>query len=118
MMGSRSVRNGSIAVVILAAGRSSRMGYAKQVAAVQGVPMIVRAVDVALACGADSTWIVLGAHAAAIEELLAPICERNAKLHLLHNAAWATGQAGSVHCAITAVPADVGAALFLPVDQP
>ena len=111
-------REGEIAAVILAAGRSSRMGRAKQVEVVDGVPMVVRAVTTALACGADRVWVVTGAHATAVEAVLMPYCQQHLHLRLLHNAEWETGQASSVCCAIEALSPQIAAALFLPVDQP
>ena len=111
-------RSGSVAAVILAAGRSSRMGHAKQVAVVEGTPMVVRAVTVALACGADTVWVVTGAYGAAVEAVLASLCQQHGQLRLLDNEAWATGQASSVQNAIKALPEETAAVLFLPVDQP
>ncbi|HRW08231.1 MAG TPA: nucleotidyltransferase family protein [Caldilineaceae bacterium] len=111
-------RSGSVAAVILAAGRSSRMGHAKQVAVVEGTPMVVRAVTVALSCGADTVWVVTGAYGTVVEAVLSSLCQQHRQLHLLDNEAWATGQASSVQNAIKALPEETAAVLFLPVDQP
>lgn len=109
----------AVVAVILAAGRSSRMGRPKQVEPVDGVPMVVRAVTVALQSDVDTVVVVTGAYALAVgtalQELLATYPER---LSLLHNVAWATGQASSVRAAVEAYATTANALLFLPVDQP
>lgn len=110
---------GSICAVVLAAGRSSRMGRAKQLEIVDGTPMVVRALQTALASNADAVLLVTGAYAEAVTALVAPLKQMaGTRLHLVHNADWATGQASSVRAAVQALPASCQAALFLPTDQP
>lgn len=108
-----------IYAVVLAAGRSSRMGRAKQLEIVHGTPMVVRALQTALASRVDQVILVTGAYAeevaAIIEELRH---DAGTRLHLVHNADWATGQASSVRAAVQALPPTCHAALFLPTDQP
>jgi len=108
-----------VMTIVLAAGRSSRMGRAKQLEVVDGAPMVVRATQTALASVAADVLVVTGAYAPDVTVTLAPILEAAGdRLRLVHNAAWATGQASSVRTAITALPPHCGAALFLPTDQP
>lgn len=110
---------GSICAVVLAAGRSSRMGRAKQLEVVDGAPMVVRAVQTALASGADAVWVVTGAYAEAVTSLVEPLQQvAGSRLQIVHNPEWATGQASSVRAAIQALPPHCQAALFLPTDQP
>ncbi len=108
-----------VAVIVLAAGASSRFGSAKQGAHVQGMSLAERALRVALDCGAGDILLVTGAHAAttlaALERLSAG--EKN-RVQIEHNTAWATGQASSVRTGIQALDAATGAAIFMPVDQP
>ncbi|MCE7983826.1 MAG: nucleotidyltransferase family protein [Caldilinea sp. CFX5] len=109
----------NVTVVVLAAGRSSRMGRAKQLEVVDGAPMVVRATQTALATIAGGVLVVTGAYAPAVTVTLAPILEvAGDRLRLVHNAAWATGQASSVRAAVMALPPNCQAALFLPTDQP
>jgi molybdenum cofactor cytidylyltransferase len=107
------------AVVVLAAGRSSRMGEAKQLVLVDGEQMVRRAVRVALASGATEVVLVTGAYgnevAAAVDDLHEQAAGR---LHVIHNPGWATGQAGSMQVGIRALPVHCEAVIFLPVDQP
>lgn len=110
---------GPIMAVVLAAGRSSRMGRAKQVEVVDGAPMVVRATQTALTSAVAGVIVVTGAYAPAVTVALSPLCEAAGdRLHLVHNAAWATGQASSVRAAIQALPPHCQAVLFLPTDQP
>lgn len=106
-----------LALIILAAGRSSRMGRPKQLEVVDGEPMVVRAASLALSCKAQQTFLVTGAYADQIEQILLPLPERN-RLALIHNPHWQEGQSTSVHAAIQALNDEIQAVLFLPVDQP
>ena len=110
---------GSVGAIVLAAGRSSRMGRAKQLELVDGAPMVVRAVETALASHADAVLLVTGAYAEAVMALVEPFQRAvGNRLQVVHNADWATGQASSVRAAVQALPAACQAALFLPTDQP
>lgn len=109
----------TVVAVVLAAGQSSRMGRAKQLEPVDGVPMVVRAATVALQSDVDTVVVVTGAYATAVSAALQELLVANpTRLSLLHNAAWATGQASSVRTAVEACAATANALLFLPVDQP
>ncbi len=110
---------GLVGAIVLAAGRSSRMGRAKQIEVVDGAPMVVRAVNVVLQSDVTAVWVVTGAYAAEVTAALSSLQGfHGARLHLVHNQEWETGQASSVRAAVLALPADIDAALFLPVDQP
>jgi molybdenum cofactor cytidylyltransferase len=114
-----TARKGAVTVVVLAAGRSSRMGRAKQLEVVDGAPMVVRAVQIALGCDATDVIVVTGAYAENVAAILQPLVQEAAgKVSIVHNDAWATGQASSVCTAVQALPAACQAALFLPTDQP
>ena len=106
-------------VVVLAAGESRRMGRPKQLEAVDGEAMVVRAVRVALQSGAQQVMVVLGAYADPVRNALTPLCaEASSRIHLLHNDEWQSGQASSVRAAVDALPSATQVALFMPVDQP
>lgn len=117
MAESRDGIRSEVTAIVLAAGRSSRMGRAKQLEVVDGAPMVARAVAVAAASRATDLLVVTGAYADAVTALL----QANAAtrpIRIVHNEEWATGQASSVRAAIQALPATSQAALFLPTDQP
>lgn len=115
-------------VVILAAGQARRMGRAKQLEPVGGVPMLIRAVKTALASGASRVLVVTGAHADQVQELLAAGgWLKQSRLFLVFNPDWADGQASSVRVALQwlsdklsmhSLKPLLAAATFMPVDQP
>jgi molybdenum cofactor cytidylyltransferase len=108
-----------ISAVVLAAGQSRRMGRPKQLEVVDGEPMVVRAAQIALRSCADRVLVVTGAYAEAVTSLLTPLVVQHApRLTLTYNPAFTTGQASSIQSALQALPAEVQAVLFLPVDQP
>jgi molybdenum cofactor cytidylyltransferase len=103
-------------IVILAAGASTRMGEPKQLLAFDGRPLLVRAVDAALASAAWPVVVVLGAHAEKIRPLLA----RHPVL-ISENPAWAEGMASSVRAGIATLQEfsrSLDAALIAVCDQP
>jgi CTP:molybdopterin cytidylyltransferase MocA len=109
------------------------MGRPKQIEVVDGEPMVVRAVKLAQASGATYRLLVTGAYDDQVRDTLTrwridwrTLEEAGAAgfddgwpaVVVLHNPQWRAGQASSVHAALAALPAAIGAALFLPVDQP
>lgn len=82
--------------VILAAGSSSRMGTPKQLLEIEGRPLIVRAVEAALASPAWPIVVVLGAHAEKIRPALARL-----PVLIAENPAWSEGMAASIRTGIT-----------------
>ena len=102
--------------VILAAGASTRMGTPKQLLPLGGKPLIVRAVEVALASPAWPVVVVLGAHAEKIRPALARL-----PVLIAENPAWAEGMAASIRAGLTTLrqfSSKLDAALFALCDQP
>lgn len=85
-------------VVILAAGASSRMGQPKQLLQLEGRPLVVRAVEAALASAAWPVVVVLGAHAGSIRPVLAHL-----PVLITENPAWAEGMAASIRAGIATI---------------
>ncbi|MBI1906694.1 MAG: NTP transferase domain-containing protein [Rhodocyclales bacterium] len=103
-----------VAVLILAAGTSSRMGETnKLLAEVDGVPMVLRALNAAQASRAASVTVVLGHEGTVVEALLAPRPAR-----VVHNPDFAQGLSTSLRCGIAALPADARAVLVMLADMP
>ena len=112
-------RWGPLAAVILAAGEGSRLGGPKQVAEVGGEPLVVRALRLALQSDAEEIVVVTGAHAQQTAQALTPWTAQPAsRVRVVHNAAWASGQASSMQAGLAALSPATQAALLLPVDQP
>jgi molybdenum cofactor cytidylyltransferase len=107
------------AVIILAAGRSNRMGRAKQLVKVDGESMVRSAVKVALATQADQVVLVTGAYADAVVAEIVDLVEKSfGRLQIVHNGIWTVGQATSMQTGLRALGDRCGAAIFFPVDQP
>lgn len=99
--------------IVLAAGMSRRLGRPKQLLMLDGTPLIVHIVDRALASNLDGLILVTGAHDA---DVRAAIEDRN--VLLVHNPDFEEGQGSSLAAGITALNADVDAAVVLLGDQP
>lgn len=112
-------RWGPTAAVVLAAGGASRMGEPKQLLEIDGEALVVRAARLALASRASQALVITGAYGERVQAALAPLqAEAEGRLRLIHNPAWESGQASSIHAATNALADDCQAALFFPVDQP
>lgn len=103
------------AAVILAAGRSSRMGQGgnKLLAEVGGVPVIRRVAETALASKARPVVVVTGHERERVEAALSGL-----GVLLVHNPDHATGMASSLRAGIHAVPEAAAGALVVLGDMP
>lgn len=107
----RSVR---VAAIVLAAGRSTRMGAQnKLLADLGGKAMVRHVVETALASTARPVLVVTGHMADAVEAALAG-CD----VTLVANPSYASGLAGSLKAGIRAVPTECDGALVLLGDMP
>lgn len=104
--------NTSIQVLVLAAGAATRFGSAKQLAPVNGVPMLRLALNRALSLAGAQVSVVLGAHAAEV----APVLGRLA-VDVVVNRQWEEGMSSSIRAGIASVPGSVGGALLMLADQ-
>lgn len=113
-------RWGQVAVIVLAAGGSRRLGRPKQLEVVDGAPLIVSAVRTAWQSGVGPVLVVTGAEENAIRTALAAsqLAASQTDVAFVANPAWAEGQATSVRAALQALPETIEAAIFAPVDQP
>ncbi|MGC9400365.1 MAG: HAD-IIA family hydrolase [Anaerolineae bacterium] len=102
-----------VAAVLLAAGGSTRFGEPKQLLSWEGRPLVVHTADVAWAAGLDPVVAVVGAASGRVAPLLA-----DRPVQVLRNYRWRDGMSTSLHIGLAALPGDVDAALFLPIDQP
>ncbi len=103
-----------IAALVMAAGRSSRMGGAnKLLSDVEGAPMAVRAVDAALASRARPVIVVIGHDA---PRLRAAIGDR--PVVVVENPAYASGMASSLKAGLAALPPDIDGAVVCLADMP
>lgn len=101
------------AAIILAAGTSSRFGQPKQLLDWNGQPFIRHVTETALRSGLEPVVVVTGFRHTDIESHL-----RDLPIQLVINSDYAQGQASSIKAGLTALPRDVGSAIFLLADQP
>jgi len=100
--------------VVLAAGRSSRMGGPnKLMAHFSGQPLIRQTAERALAAKISGATVVTGHQAARIREAL-----QGLDVGVAHNPDFVSGLAGSLKAGIAAVPEDAAGALIMLGDMP
>jgi molybdenum cofactor cytidylyltransferase len=103
-----------IAAVVLAAGRSIRMGAInKLIAEIGGKPLVRIAAEQALASRAKPVIVVTGHERERVEAALAGLPVR-----FVHNADYAEGLGTSLKAGIAAVPADADGAIVCLGDMP
>jgi molybdenum cofactor cytidylyltransferase len=105
-----------LAVIVLAAGRSSRFATAgahKLLATIDGVPMVRRAVAAAVEAGVGSVLAVTGASAEQVTAALDGLGVR-----IVHEPAFAEGMSRSLRRGIEDAAPDVDAVLIALGDQP
>lgn len=100
--------------VLLAAGRSNRMGGPNKLLALfQGKPLVRRTAERVLASKAESTVVVTGHQAARIREALTGL-----DIPVAHNADFVSGLASSLRAGVAALPEDAAGALIVLGDMP
>lgn len=103
-----------IAALVLAAGRSSRMGATNKLTAeIDGQPMVARAVDAALSSGARPVIVVTGHEDDAVRAALA-----DRDVTIVHNPDYAQGLSTSLRAGISELPGDTDALLVCLGDMP
>ncbi|MGX9392825.1 NTP transferase domain-containing protein [Nitrobacteraceae bacterium UC4446_H13] len=106
--------NAKIAAVVLAAGRSTRMGGPnKMLAELGGKPLVRMVAEQALASKASPVIVVTGHQADEVEKALAGL-----NVTFVRNADFASGLASSVKTGIGAVPTDAAGAMVCLGDMP
>ncbi|NPC71730.1 nucleotidyltransferase family protein [Corallococcus exiguus] len=101
----------TVAIVLLAAGGSSRLGQPKQLMRHEGVSLVRRAAERALAAS-PVVAVVLGARRDDVAAELDGLAVR-----CVDNPDWALGQGSSLHAGLRALPPDVDGALLMLCDQ-
>lgn len=105
----------AFAAIVLAAGGSRRLGQAKQLVALDGEPLVRRAVRAAIASGATLTHVVTGAHGDAVYDAV-----RDLPVLRVACARWQRGLSATLRAGVHALEplAAVDGALVLLCDQP
>jgi molybdenum cofactor cytidylyltransferase len=101
-----------ISGVVLAAGSGSRFGATKQLALLDGIPLVRHVVETLLSAGLGEVLVVTGHDADAVEAVLP------SRVRAIRNPAHRDGQATSLAAGLHAVSDDSEAAVVLLADQP
>ena len=102
-----------IAAIVLAAGRGQRMGAVKQLAEIDGAPMVRRAVETIQAAGLADIIVVTGHEAERVGAAL-----RGLNVTIVRNPDHADGLSTSLRAGLDALPAGADAALIVLADMP
>ncbi len=102
-----------IAGVLLAAGRSERMGQPKQLLGWHGTPLVRHTALIALESQLDELVVVVGHAAERVQAVLADL-----PLRIVVNEAFAAGQSTSLAIGISALAPHVNGAVVLLADHP
>ena len=102
-----------IAGIVLAAGRSSRLGRPKQLLPLQGEPLIRHTLRQVLASSLDEVMLVIGHEADEVRAAVAGL-----PVDCIFNPDAAAGQSTSVRAGLAALSPDVECAVFILGDQP
>jgi molybdenum cofactor cytidylyltransferase len=103
-----------IAAIVLAAGRSARLGRPKQLLELDGRPLLQHVIDAVADSSVDEILVVLGHEADRIERSI--VLPRRGRVVL--NPSFGQGQSTSVRRGLDAVRGDATAAVFVVGDQP
>jgi molybdenum cofactor cytidylyltransferase len=106
--------NAKIAAIVLAGGRSSRMGPGnKLLEPIAGKPIVAHVAGAALKSGADPVIVVTGFDAPRVAVALGEL-----SVTIVHNAAFDDGLSSSLKAGLSALPPDSDGALILLGDMP
>lgn len=104
------------AIVVLAAGRSSRLGSPKQLLIYQGKSLLQHAVEVALETTMRPVIVVTGCNNDVVKKEI-----EGMNVEVVENERWQEGMSSSLHCGVAAakkISADIDGIIFMVCDQP
>jgi molybdenum cofactor cytidylyltransferase len=107
---------GNCAIVILAAGTSSRLGSPKQLLSYKGENLLRHTVDEALETGCQSVFVILGANIELMRKEL-----KDKPVIIVENTGWQEGMASSIRCGLENITNTIlrpDCVIFMVCDQP
>jgi molybdenum cofactor cytidylyltransferase len=107
------VNDSRIAIIVLAAGASRRLGRPKQLLELGGEPLIRHIVRHAMAAQVSDVVVVLGNEAETIRDAIGELGQR-----VVVNQDFAAGQSTSMVTGLTVLGSDIDAAILMLGDQP
>ncbi len=111
-----NIKISNIAIVILAAGKSARLGSPKQLLSYNNKTLLENAVDAALETECASVFVVLGANAELVRQEL-----KTKPVMVLENIEWEEGMASSIRCGLNYITGTIlrpDSVIFMVCDQP
>jgi molybdenum cofactor cytidylyltransferase len=111
-----NIKISNIAIIILAAGTSSRLGSPKQLLSYKGKNLLRHTVDEALETGCASVFVVLGANSELLRKEL-----KDKPVSIVENTAWEEGMASSIRCGLETITNTIlrpDSIIFMVCDQP
>lgn len=102
---------GNFAVIILAAGQSSRLGHPKQLVEIDGESLLVRQCTMALSI-TKHVYCVLGFQSALFQQKLSSL-----PVNIVINSSWRQGMSSSIASAVRVLPQSIASIMVLLVDQ-
>ena len=115
-MNTINTQHGKIAIIILAAGQSSRLGNPKQLLKINGTSLLQLSMNAALGSNADQVLLVLGSSAGEIKKQL-----NSDQIWILENPDWESGMSSSLRCGLENLISqitDIEAVILIVCDQP
>lgn len=103
----------TVAAIVLAAGTARRFGATKQLAELEGRPLVAHAVEAAVTSGCSPVVVVVGHRA---DEVAAAVARQ--QIVVVHNDAYRSGQASSLRAGLASLSPDVEATAVLLGDEP
>ena len=110
------IKISNIAIIILAAGKSARLGSPKQLLSYKGKNLLRHTVDEALETGCQSVFVVLGANSELLKKEL-----KDKPVSIVENAGWQEGMASSIRCGLETITNTIlrpDCIIFMVCDQP
>jgi molybdenum cofactor cytidylyltransferase len=102
-----------IAIIILAAGSSTRLEQPKQLLKKNGEYLVNRIIDISFESHSDCVYLVTGANHGKVLSVV-----RNKEINCIENASWENGIGSSIKAGLrSATKDDIDAVVFLVVDQ-
>jgi molybdenum cofactor cytidylyltransferase len=111
-----NIKISNIAIIILAAGTSSRLGSPKQLLTYKGKNLLRHSVDEALETGCPSVFVVLGANSELLKKEL-----KDKPVSIIENKSWEEGMASSIRCGLETIANTIlrpDSIIFMVCDQP
>jgi molybdenum cofactor cytidylyltransferase len=107
----KPLKKESFAIVVFAAGKSSRLGQMKQLISINGKSLLERQLSQALAV-TNEVYCVLGFQS---QKLIT--CVEHLPVQAIINHTWQQGLSSSIATAVASMPAHINAIMLLLVDQ-